>query len=299
MINKNNYICINGEFVKEDEALININSGGFLYGDGLFETIRTYGNFEIFLDKHLDRLFNSLKFFKFPVDDYKKLRKTIKLETNKLIKLNNLENLDSYLKIVISRGKYKSKLDFSSTQEKNIIILVQDLNPYPEEMYKNGIKLIFSSIKRPLSGNFLYKHKMINYFENIYAKNEAILKNADEAIFLSENNYILEGSISNIFFVKNNKVITPSYKQNILLGITRQEIISICIENKIPIIEKKIKISELFDADEIFITNSIAEILPVKSIESYTPLKETPGPLTKKIAYLYKNKINFYKNNII
>lgn len=292
MENLKNYIFKNGSFIPKDQAFISIEDSGFMYGDGFFETLRVYNGVVFLLDKHLKRLFSSLDFFKYPFNDYSDLELIIKSSIKKLLCLNHLEHSDAYIKIIISRGKYKSKFNFSTAQEKNVIILAQKLNTYSEELYKNGIHLIFSSIKRPLSDNILYRHKMINYFENIYAKNEAILQKADEAIFLSEDDYILEGAVSNIFLVKDNKIFTPSSNQNILLGITREKVLSICAKNKIPVYEKNLKFSDFTEADEIFITNSIAEILPVRSIELFKLQKDVPGPLTKDIMRLYKEEIS-------
>jgi branched-chain amino acid aminotransferase len=291
MGNSKNYIFKNGSFILKGQAIINIEDSGFMYGDGFFETLKAHNGVIFLLDRHLERLFSSLEFFKYPFCDYSNLKLIIKSSIKKLLHINHLEYSDAYIKIIISRGRYKSKFNFSTAQEKNVIILAESLNPYSEELYKNGIHLIFSSIKRSLSSNILYRHKMINYFENIYAKNEAILKDANEAIFLSEDNYILEGAVSNIFLVKDSKIFTSSHMQNILLGITREEVLLICAKSKILVYEKKLKFSDFTEADEIFITNSIAEVLPVKSIESFKLQKDVPGSLTKSIMHLYKKEI--------
>ena len=130
---------------------------------------------------------------------------------------------------------------------------------------------------------------MLNYFENVFAKNEALLKGAFESLFVTVEGLVLEGSISNVFMTKEKTVYTPSLDFNILPGITRKKVLDICMENNIKTVECKLSLDDFYNADEIFMTNSLAEIMPVKKIENFTPRENVPGELTKKILNIYRN----------
>jgi len=282
------YVFINGKLILESRANIPVNDRGFLYGDGLFETIRGYNGHIFMLDAHLKRLFSSLKVLRYNINFDKSY---IIHSLQKTLKRNKLDKNDTYIKIIVTRGIYGGKLYFESASRANLIMITRRLRPYPLEYYKNGIKVISSSIKRGSFNNKLYCHKLLNYFESIFAKNEAHLSNAQEAIFLTRDHLVLEGATSNIFYVKNNIIYTPPLTQNILPGITRQAVIEICEKNRLKLKQRKVHYFDIIDADEVFITNSIMEIMPVKEIDKYRIRGKVPGLYTEKLIELYRNKI--------
>jgi len=144
-------------------------------------------------------------------------------------------------------------------------------------------------------GSPLYSHKLINYFENIYAKDEARRNGAKEAIFLTRDRLVLEGASSNIFYVKGNTVFTPPLTQNILPGITRKAVIDLCRENGIRVKERKIYYLDFIKADEIFKTSSIAEVVPVRKVDRFEYGKRIPGDITLRIMELYRERVFLYK----
>lgn len=284
------YVFINGKYILKDEAAIALFDSGFLFGDGLFETIRSY-NGKIFLyDSHINRLFKSLSIlrYKLPLNDAYKTY--IKISLDKLIIKNKLTKVDTNIKIIISRGKYEKRLDLDSAHQPNLIITAEEVAPYPDVFYLKGVDIITSPIRRVPYQNFLYRHKLLNYFENIYSRNESNALNAQDSIFLTSNDYILEGSTTNFFMVKNEIVATPTLDLNILPGITRETVIKLCKANKIKIKETKIKYKDAINADEIFITNTLAEILPVKKFDNFEIINEIPGRITKMLISFYKQK---------
>lgn len=285
-----NYVFINDKYILKNEACISLDDPGFLYGDGLFETIRSYNGNIFMLDEHVKRLFNSLTVLKYNLSEKICNYSYIKSCVEKLLGKNKLTNCDSNIKIIVSRGIYEARLDVRTAAQSNLIITAQKLNPYPDIFYSKGVDLVISSIKRVSHSNPLYRHKLLNYFENIYAKNEANCANAFDSIFLTSGNFILEGAISNFFIVKNNTVLTPSLNQNILPGITRDLIIKLCKENKIKIKETGIKYDNNFNCEEMFVTNTIAEILPVKRIDNFEIKNEIPGRITNILINLYRQK---------
>jgi len=282
------YIFINDIYADSKKAMFPISSDcGFLFGDGLFETMRARnGNIPAF-DLHLDRLFSSMLQLRYNTDFF--TPENIRTTVFKLLLKNNLLGTDAYIKIAVTRSSYGHKLIFDLKSKPGLIIFAKKLIGYPDDFYKTGINVFTCSIKRNALGNDIYRHKLINYFENVFAKNEAAANQAQEALFTTRDKVVLEGATSNLFAVKDSKVFTPLLTQNILPGITRQLVIDICRKNKIKFAEKRIHYFNLLEADEVFLTNSIMEIMPVKSVDSYAVGSgEVPGLLTAKIHKLYR-----------
>jgi len=283
-----NSTYINGKFVSSNNAKISIDDAGFQYGDGIFETFRGYKGKPFKLDEHIGRLLSSLKQLRYnPHFD----KTYIKSAVYELLSKNGLSQASAYIKIIVTRNGYGERFHYDLQIKPNVIIIAKKLDPYPDEYYKNGIKIAASDLKRTAIGSDLYKFKLLNYFENIYVRNEAYRKQSFEGIFLTRDQLVLEGSMSNIFYVKNGTVITPPLTQNILPGITRQVIINLCRENNIKVSERRIHYFDIIKADEIFLTNSVMEIMPVKEINTYKIEGKIPGSVTCKLIELYKKEI--------
>jgi branched-chain amino acid aminotransferase len=279
---------INGKFISSSGATISINDAGFLYGDGIFETIRSYRGNPFKFDEHFDRLLYSLKQLKY--NPYFE-RTFIETTVYELLSRNKLSQKDANIKIIITRNGYGPKFHFDQQITPNLIIIAKELESYPDEYYESGVKITVSDLRRNAFSNILYRFKLLNYFENIYARNEAYSRQSFEGIFLTTDRQVLEGSMSNIFCIKDAEVITPPLTQNILPGITRQLVIKLCKENKIKVCEREISYSEMKEADEIFLTNSIMEIMPVNKIDIYKVKGQIPGPITCRLIEQYKKVI--------
>jgi len=282
------YIFINGRLIIENKAKIHVRDRGFLYGDGLFETLRSYKGFIFMLDAHLQRLFHSLKVLKYNIYFDKEY---IEDAVNKTVKKNNLSAGDTYIKIIVTRGIHRGELHFDKYYKPNLIIIADSLIPYPEDDYTKGINIISSSIIRQATGSPIYSHKLLNYFENIFAKDEAHYNGAQEAIFLTRDHLVLEGASSNIFYIKRNMLYTPPLTQNILPGITREVVIDICNENRIKVRQKKIHYRDIIEADEVFKTSSVAGIVPVRKIDRFIITREIPGKITARLMKLYLSRV--------
>lgn len=223
---------------------------GYLFGWGVFETLRMYKGAVPFLTEHLKRLKAGARFLhlEYPKVEYKKI-------ISKLAQENNIE--DAYVRINV----------FKKRKDTGLIIQVSPFDYYKAEDYNVGAKIIFSSIKRYSEDSFL-TIKSISYVKNRIAWLEAQTKHKEEAIFCNEKGKLQEGSRSNIFFVKKGKVFTPSEKCGILPGVTRNIVGGICQKNKIKVIEDEFTKRDLLTADEIFLTSSLMEIMPVSQIEN-------------------------------
>lgn len=281
------YVFINGRLVVEQKARIPVKDRGFLYGDGLYETLRSYKGNLFMLDAHIKRLFHSLKVLKYNISFDEEYLKNAVIKT---IGKNNLLKGDTYIKIIVTRGIFNGEFHFTSRCRPNLIIIAEKLRPYPQEDYIEGVNIISSSIRRPSVGQSLYSHKLLNYFENIFAKDEAHKNCAQEAVFLTRDHLVLEGASSNIFFVKRGTVYTPPLTQNILPGVTRDVAMDLCRKNMIKVKERKVHYRDIINADEIFKTSSVAGIVPVRKIDRFVIGKKIPGNITLRIMELYKDK---------
>ncbi len=279
------YIYINGRLFLSAMAKIPVSDRGFAFGDGLFETLRSYrGNIFMF-SRHLDRLFGSLRALRF---EYSFDRDHIREAVEKTLKKNRLLASDAYIKIMVTRGEHTGDFSFSGKYDASLIIITKKLQVPPHAFYSRGVGIVSSTIKRISTRNPAYTHKLMNYFENLYAKNEALLKNVYEAFFLTDDKLVLEGAVTNIFIVRGRTVYTPSLSQNILPGVTRGIVTGLCRENDIKVREKKLYYRDLIDAREVFLTNSVIEILPVKKVDIHSVRGPVPGDITSRLVNLYR-----------
>ncbi|MCG9479773.1 MAG: aminotransferase class IV [Actinomycetia bacterium] len=282
-------IMVNGKFYSSRQACLPVEDRGFLFGDGLFETMRTYNGRVFGIERHIKRLFSSLHALDYNISfNPGKLTDLIGASINK----NGLQSGQGYVKVIVTRGMHKGKISFSQTTSPNIIIIAKELKPYPQDLYRQGARIIRSSIVRPSFSNPAYRHKLLNYFESTYAKNEAEKKDALEAIFLTRDRMVLEGATSNIFIVKGKRIYTPPLTYNLLPGITREIVLDICRQNNMPAREKKFDFFELMRSDEVFVTNSLMEVMPVTFIESSPVSNARTGPLTRQLMALYRNMVS-------
>ena len=238
---------------------ISFNSNLSKFGIGLFETIKIENEPKDF-DSHMDRLYNSVKDLNIKINIDKN---TLKEEVLMYIKHNNIKN--KALRVTLFDEGY-------NISTRDII--------YNDKMHNKGFKLTISPIKR--GDSIIYRHKTTNYFENIYTKEYAIKNGFDDAIFLSVEDEILETSMCNIFFIKDNKIYTPNEELPILNGTMKKKIEDICAELNINIIKKSIYIDEISNFEFSFITNSLMGAMKVKSIKNIE--YDNDNVLFKKIS---------------
>jgi branched-chain amino acid aminotransferase len=277
------YVFFNGDIVLEEEALVSVRDRGFLYGDGLFETLRSYNGRPFLLEDHLERLASSAKALDIPLNrSPEELRQAVE----DLLKRNKLK--EAYIRITLSRGEsWHYGLEPHEPLQPTLVIETRPFKPHPEESYKQGMSLIVSDYRRSTTCP-LGRHKTSNFLLGILAKQEAKRKGAQDALLLNTDGDVCEATVSNIFMVEGGKVVTPSLKANILLGITRKTVLALCKQEKIPISSELFKTERLLKADEAFLTNSLVEIMPVATIENSAIGKSVPGKTTKRIMEAYK-----------
>ena len=279
------FISFNGKVIPGTERCISSGNRGFLYGDGIFETLRTYNGEPFKLTEHLERMHCSAEKLKI---SFKYSNAEISESITRLLEKNSVQ--DAYIRITLSRGEGSSGLQISDGLRPTILIQVKPFTPYEEKLYEEGMCLIVTGYRRSTSCP-ISSHKTTNLLTSILLKEEAKDKSANEAIVINTDGYVAECVVSNIFMVNNGSVVTPSLDTNILPGITRSTVLDICRESGITANEECFKVESLIKAEEVFITNSLMEIMPVSVIE-YTRIgNEIPGEITKQLMSAYKGLI--------
>ena len=274
-------VYINGLFWTIDKANISVLDRGFTYGDGLFETMRVYSGKIFRLEHHLDRLFQSARsiFIELPIT-----KNEIQSAIYAAIKLNGLSN--SIVRLTVTRGKLDSGVNVDYSSPPTIVILVKPVKAISKKTYKEGIGIKLYKKSAIRTQGISNKIKSCNYLSNIILRENALKENFFEAILLDHNHNVTEGTISNIFIIKNNQLKTPITNEFVLSGIIRQAILDLCLENNIPFKEDLITERELYEADELFLTNSAIEILPVRNINHHKLKNRGTRPMTKHIHML-------------
>ncbi len=277
-------IYFNGSLVPSDQAVIHSSDSGFLYGYGLFETMRAYNGRVFMLDKHLERLRLSSR--RLGLGD---LSEEISIAVRDVIQANNLNS--ARIRVTVTAG---NQMLFSSPVQKaqpTLLVSAVHYSPLPANVYQKGFSAIISSFRR-CSSSPVSQMKTISYLDCILAKHEAAYSSADEAILLNEMGNVCEASMSNLFLVKNNALLTPSVCSGLLPGITRGVVLDIAQNLKIKTAEIDIEKEDLYTAEEIFLTNSLIEIMPLTKIDDASVGTGKPGRITRLIMKHYQKIVS-------
>jgi len=283
--NKILYAYVDGKYVPKEEASISIYDHGFLYGDGVYEAIRAYDGSVFKLREHIDRLYESAHSIKIDIPLSKEEMSRLVVE---VLRKNQLMN--SYIRIVISRGRGRMGVDPRNCTKPTIVIMVEPREPLFGENVK-GISAIMCSLRRTPSWSLDPRIKTLNYLNNIMAKIEAIEAGVEEAIMLNEEGYVAETSTENIFVVKNGTVSTPHPSQGVLRGITRDAVIAVTKSLGYSVEERALTVHELYNADEVFVTGTAAELVPIVNISGRKIGEGKPGPIFSRILGSFKESI--------
>ncbi len=284
------YVYLNGNVVAEEEAAVSIRDRGFLYGDAIFETLRSYDGKPFMLKEHLERLAASADALGFSAKQTLRTQEELREAVMRLLESNKLG--DAYIRITLSRGAGGQGLvpAPAETPCPTLIIETRPLRPYPENSYKQGVRLIISDYRRSTT-NPVMRHKTANFLPAILAKREAVKKDAQDALFLNTDGNVCEGTVWNFFMVEADRVITPPVTANLLPGITRGIVLKVCRDAGITASEADFAAERISRADEAFITNSLMEIMPVASIDDHVIGTDVPGEITRRLMSAYKRLI--------
>lgn len=268
-------IYIDGKYYDRENARISVFDHGLLYGDGVFEGIRIYHGKVFKLKEHIRRLYDSAKTIAIEIPmNVREMEKAV-IET---VEINSKEN--GYIRLIVTRGDGSLGLDPSSCKNPTVIIIVDDIQLYPEEVYKKGVKIVTASTRRIPPECLDPRIKSLNYLNNILAKIEARRSGAKEALMLTTGGLIAECTADNIFAVKEERLLTPHPCKGALDGVTRRTVFALAKARGIECAEADLCQYDLYAADECFMTGTAAELVPVVEIDDRIVADGKPGPLT-------------------
>ncbi len=279
------YIFLDGVIVPESQALVSVYDHGFLYGDGVYETMRSYGGIVFMVRRHMDRLARSASLIRLKAPEAESLISAV----NQTLEANKIS--DAYIRVTLSRGKGPIGLDPGLCGRHTLVVITEPFREYPDTCYEKGVKFIFAKTRRNLADAIDPKIKSLNFLNNILAKIEAKERSAYDAIMLNAAGFLTEGTVCNIFFVKNGILCTPSVEAGILDGITRELVIGLARRQGLNVEEGMFHPEDLLGASEVFFTNTTAEVMPVAGVEL---VKFEVGEITLILRSLYRTEVEEY-----
>lgn len=276
-------IYINGQLLDKEDAKISVYDHGLLYGDGVFEGMRSYGGRVFRLEEHLERLWQSAKsiWLEIPID-----RQEMAKAVNDTLQVNGIQ--DGYIRLVVTRGAGSLGLDPNRTSDPQVIIITDSITLYPPELYENGLEIVTVSTIRNHPAALSPRVKSLNYLNNIMAKLEGLQAGCVEALMLNHRGEVAECTGDNIFLVSDGALLTPPIDAGILEGITRGVAIELAQSANINVREIPLTKHDVYVADECFLTGSAAEVIPVVKVDNREIGSGKPGPITKNLISKFR-----------
>lgn len=280
------FASINGEIVPGAEARVSVLDNGFTFGDSVYETLRTYSGRPFHLDRHLLRLRASAGRLGIDIDlDDAELRGRL------MALLTRAGHADSFIRLIVTRGVGDISYHFDRVQGPTIVMVVKPFEEYPESHYTEGIALVIVSVRRNHPSALDPAIKSCNLLNNILAVREAQARGAIEAVMLNQSGDVAECASSNVFLVRGGELYTPRLDAGILAGITREVTLDVAQGAGLRCHEEVVSVSDLMRADEVFITSSLKETTPVKSIDGVPIGGGRPGPVTRRMLEAFREYI--------
>jgi branched-chain amino acid aminotransferase len=272
-------IYISGKFYDKENAKISVYDHGLLYGDGVFEGMRSYSGKVFRLKEHLDRLWDSAKaiWLTIPIS-----KEEMGKAVNDTLAKNNIK--DGYIRLIVTRGAGALGLDPNKCSSPQVIVIADHIQLYPKEMYEGGLSIITASTIRNHSAALNPRIKSLNYLNNIMAKIEGLQAGCVEALMLNAKGEVAECTGDNIFLVKKRRLMTPPLDAGILEGITRNAVMELAAGAGMEVAEMALTKHDVYVADEVFLTGSAAEVIPVVKVDSRVIGDGKPGPITRDLT---------------
>jgi branched-chain amino acid aminotransferase len=269
-------VYIDGQLYAKEDAKISVYDHGLLYGDGVFEGIRSYGGKVFRMEAHLERLWNSAKAILLTIP---MSREEMASAIEKTLSVNGIK--DGYIRVVITRGAGTLGLDPNRCGRPQVIIITDSIALYPEELYRKGLEIVTVSVLRNHPAALSPRIKSLNYLNNILAKLEGMQAGCVEALMLNHKGEVAECTGDNIFIVRGGELFTPSLEAGILEGITRDAVIELARAAGMVVHEGPLTKHDVHIADECFLTGTAAEVIPVVKVDNRTIGCGVPGPITR------------------
>jgi branched-chain amino acid aminotransferase len=276
-------VYISGKFVAQEEAKISVFDHGLLYGDGVFEGIRSYGGKGFRLREHIVRLYESAKaiWLEIPMS-----QDAMCDAVNEAVRVNKID--DGYIRLVVTRGAGTLGLDPNRCSNPQVIIIADAISLYPKELYEKGLEIVTVSVQRSNPAALNPRIKSLNYLNNILAKIEGLQAGCIEALMLNHKGEVAECTGDNIFLVRGGMLYTPPLDAGILAGVTRDAVIELARGAGIDVREISLTKHDVYIADECFLTGTAAEVIPVVKVDSRTIGTGKPGPMTRDVEKRFR-----------
>jgi branched-subunit amino acid aminotransferase/4-amino-4-deoxychorismate lyase len=272
-------VLLNDRFLARGEASVPVDDGAFLHGAGLFETMRAENGCVFRLESHLRRLMRSAEQLLFPLE-----RERLPSGDRFAELLRRNEVTRGRVRLTVTAGAMRGP---EAEPSPTVCATASGAADFPEEFYRDGVAVLVSRYRTspsdPLAG-----HKTTNYLPRLLALRAAQTQRCAEALWFTTENLLAEGSITNVFVVRDGTVLTPRRETPVLPGIARAVVLELCREASIPTDERALNINELLDADEVFLTNSIMQVLPVIRVERKDIADGKPGPITRQLLHAFR-----------
>ncbi|HOX05067.1 MAG TPA: branched-chain-amino-acid transaminase [Planctomycetota bacterium] len=271
-------VYVDGKYYDKEDAKISVFDHGLLYGDGVFEGIRAYKGKIFKCDEHIRRLYDSARAIWLTVpmsEEQMAVALHATLEVNKL--------KDAYIRLVVTRGKGDLGLDPRKCPKATVIIIADSIALYPEEFYEKGLEVITTATRRIPPDCLSPRVKSLNYLNNIMAKIEGIQAGCMEVIMLNRSGYVAECSADNIFMLRDGRLFTPPLEAGALGGITRNTVLELARGAGYETQEPNLTLYDLYTADEVFLTGTAAEVMPVVKIDGRVIADGKPGQATRDL----------------
>ncbi len=287
------WIYLNDRFVPKEEAKISVFDHGFLYGDGVFETLRAYQGHVFMLSEHIARLEQSASAIGIALPVTRERLADLVRES---LTRNQLQ--DAYLRITVSRGPGEIGLDPALCKAPTLVIIAKPFQPYPEWFYTQGVSVIIAKTRRNLPEALPPHVKSLNYLNNVLAKMESKAADAHEALLLNHRGEVTEGTGSNVFAVQGGHLRTPAVESGILAGITRGVVLRMARALRIPTEETRLAVGDLTGADECFLTNTTVEVLPVTQVDGQRIGNGRPGEITRRLHGSFRDSLDRFLDGL-
>jgi branched-chain amino acid aminotransferase len=276
-------VNMNGKLVGKADAKVSVYDHGLLYGDGIFEGIRVYAGKVFRLHEHVERLYESALHIDLTIPWS---REKMAEEVLRTVAANQKQ--EGYIRLVVTRGAGTLGIDPNKCEQPQVIVIVDDISLYPQKMYDEGMAVITSSYIRCHPNTISPRVKSLNYLNNILAKMEATRAGVPEAIMLNHQGEVAECTADNIFLVKHGVLRTPPITAGILEGVTRNTVIELARAAGVEVQEIALTRHDVYVADELFLTGTGAEIIPVVKVDGRSVGGGRPGPITRQLRERYQ-----------
>jgi len=280
-------VSVNGRLTSAAEAVVSVFDHGFLYGEGIYETLRTYDRIPFLFGRHVDRLRESAAMLSLPVPVSDA---DLRQEVDRTI-AGLPDAAELYVRILLTRGAGELNYSLTACPAPTLVVIVKPLVPPPASTFDAGIRLSLVSVRRNPRAALDPAIKSNNLLNNALAMQEALQHGADEALMLNVEGEIAEGSQSNVFLVRDGRVETPPLAAGLLAGITREFVMGLCQDLGVECRETTLRPADLEAADEAFITGTTREVTPVVQVDRRTIGSGTPGPVTRRLLERFRQRI--------